>query len=86
MEKIDFSYFLESNFHLLYFVLLLAFSAASAPVSVKTPPGFKNRELIAADIVDDHTLCFHINSEFFAKSLLAFPPAHPPDTKLKMDS
>lgn len=69
--------FLRMNF----FRNELAFNAASAPVNVSTPPGFKNRELIAADIVDDHTLCFHIISEFFAKSLLAFPPAHPPKKK-----
>lgn len=59
------------------------FNAASAPVNVNKPPGFKNCEPMVAEIVDDQTLWRHIKSAFFAKSFDALPPAQPPEINSK---
>lgn len=60
--------------------------AGFAPVRVKTPPSFRNCDAIEAEIVDDQTLCLIIKSVFFARSFVAFPPAHPPATQITASS
>lgn len=58
-------------------------NAAFAPVNERNPPSFKYRDAMLAAIMELQTLCFHIKSLFFTKSLCAaLPPAHPPATQI----
>lgn len=55
--------------------------AALAPARVSSPPVFRCKAARWLEMVEVHTLCFHIKSAFLYKSLeLQFPPAHPPAT------
>lgn len=42
--------------------------APLAPVKVKSPPSFKNLAATDEAITDVTTLCFHVSSQFLAKS------------------
>lgn len=58
-------------------------NAGLAPVNERNPPSFKYSAAILAAIMELQTLCFHIKSQFFTKSLCAaLPPAHPPATQI----